>query len=97
MGIYRACLDSQQFASDNDVLQEVIKLLDMKEQTALKYLAAFKAGSDKGTLRPFIGPGGKGTSASPVAYLKMMGTLARMGQEVTTKAPFDATLVGDGT
>lgn len=97
MGIYRACVDSQRFASDNDVLQEIMKLLDMKQQTALKYLAAFKAGSDKGTLQSFIGSAGKGISASPGTYLKMMGTLARINQEMTAKGPCDAASASNGT
>lgn len=96
ISVYRTCIDSQRFTSDEDVLQEVIKLLNMKERTALRYLAAFNAGSDKGTLRSFVGPAGKGTSASPGAYLKMMGTLARMDRKMTAEAPLNATLANDG-
>jgi len=73
------CLDSDQFNSDDDTLREIIRLSGLKEPTARKYLADYNAGLQKGTLHSFIGSAGKGASASPATYLKMMGTLARIG------------------
>jgi len=79
LGIYRMCLDSDQFKSDDDTLGEIIRLSGLKETTAVKYLADYNAGLQNGTLHSFIGSSGKGASASPATYLKMMGTLARIG------------------
>jgi len=81
LGIYRACLDSGQFESDDDILQETIRLSGLKEPTAVKYLADYNAGLQKGTLRSFIGSAGKGASASPATYLRLMGTLARISRD----------------
>jgi hypothetical protein len=50
----------------------------MKEQSVVKYLADYMSGVEKGNLQSFIGVSGKGASASPSTYLKMMGTLERV-------------------
>jgi hypothetical protein len=77
--MYRTCLDSDQFQSDDDTLREVIKLSGLKQSTAVNYLADYNTGLQQGTLQSFIGSAGKGVSASPAKYLKMMGTLVRIG------------------
>ena len=77
LGIYRSCLDSGQ--SDDHILREIIRLSGLKEQKVVKYLADYNAGLQEGTLHSFVGSAGKGASASPATYLKMMGTLARIG------------------
>ena len=69
-------------SSDDDerALKETIKITGLKEQTASKYLADYRAGVQRGSLDSFIGSSGKGASASPSIYLKMMGTLVKSTQ-----------------
>jgi hypothetical protein len=83
LGIYRTCLDSSQFDSDDEILKETISLSGLKEPTAVKYLADYNTGLQNGTLHAFIGSAGKGASASPAKYLKMMGTLARISADTS--------------
>jgi hypothetical protein len=78
IGIYRSCLESGKFESEDNTLREIIRLSGLKELTAVKYLADYNAGLQKGALHSFVAPVGKGASASPAVYLKMMGTLARI-------------------
>jgi hypothetical protein len=83
LGIHRACLDSDQSSSDDDILKEIIRLSGLKETTAAKYLADYNGGLQRGALGSFIGSAGKGASSSPATYLKMMGTLVRIGRDDT--------------
>ena len=57
---------------------KLARLTGMKEKTIIKYLADYNSGVDKGDLQSFIGASGKGASASPATYLKMMGTLEQV-------------------
>lgn len=47
----------------------------------MKYLGDYKAGLQNGALHSFVGSAGKGASASPATYLKMMGTLERISAQ----------------
>jgi hypothetical protein len=47
----------------------------------VKYLGDYKAGLQNGALHSFVGSAGKGASASPATYLKMMGTLERISAQ----------------
>lgn len=81
LGVYLACRGSDRCESDKDALEAMINASGFKEETAAKYLADYKYGLTKGTLQAFVGASGKGASASPSTYLKMMGTLANVSQE----------------
>ena len=61
-----------------------MKITGFKEKTAIKYISDYKEGFEKGSLKTFIGPNGKGASASPVSFLKMMGTLEKARGSATT-------------
>lgn len=81
LGLYRTCLESDRFASDDDIIREIVRVSGLKEPTTAKYLSDYNAGLQRGALRSFIGPAGKGASASPATYLKMMGTLMRISED----------------
>lgn len=78
LGVFLTCREAE--GCDEDALEQTIKLTGLKEQTASKYFADYSAGVQKGSLQSFIGPSGKGASASPSTYLKMMGALVKAGQ-----------------
>lgn len=46
--------------------------------TVVKYLVEYKRGHASGELRSFVGAAGKGASASPTTFLRMMGVLQRL-------------------
>ena len=76
LGVYRACLTSG--LAGVQLTSKLARLTGMKEKTIIKYLADYNSGVDKGDLQSFIGASGKGASASPATYLKMMGTLEQV-------------------
>ncbi|KAF9522113.1 hypothetical protein CPB83DRAFT_864930 [Crepidotus variabilis] len=59
---------------------EICKLTGLKENTAAKYLAEYKAGRVAGVsvIEAQIGPKGKGAAGSPATYLKLMGALSKL-------------------
>lgn len=77
LGVYLACQNADGCDNDEDALAQTVKITGLKEQTAVKYFADYNLGLEHGSLRSFIGAPGKGASASPSSYLKLMGTLAR--------------------
>ncbi|EGO02341.1 hypothetical protein SERLA73DRAFT_166789 [Serpula lacrymans var. lacrymans S7.3] len=83
VGVYRECLQSRSLTDDDEdmLTKELCRILGIKEQVVKRYLTDYKLGYDKGSLRSFIGPAGKGASASLSTYLKMMGTLQRVYDE----------------
>lgn len=81
-GLYKACAEAHE--DEDEILAEVVKLSGMKEQTATKYFEDYKQGVEKGNLKSFIGPAGKGAAGSPASYLKMMGTLDRLASDVSS-------------
>ena len=78
LGVFQTCKESSS-SSDRHALEETIKLTGLKPQTALKYFTEYSDAlqNSKSGLDPFIGPSGKGASASPSTYLKMMGALVK--------------------
>ena len=79
LGVYRTCLASGRHDDSGLALRrELVRLTGMKEHSVIKYLADYQSGIDEGNLQSFIGASGKGASASPATYLKMMGALARV-------------------
>jgi len=59
---------------------DIARLTGMKETTAAKYLADYKAGRIAGAqfLNSVIGPKGKGAGSSPATYLKMLGAISTL-------------------
>lgn len=57
----------------------LVSITGLKQQTVNKYLADYQEGLSKGILSSYIGSAGKGASASPSTYLKMMGALQGHG------------------
>jgi len=59
---------------------DIARLTGMKEATAAKYLADYKAGRIAGAqfLKSVIGPQGKGAGSSPATYLKMLGAISTL-------------------
>ena len=79
LGVYRACREAGSDEDDDDeVLAEVTRLTGLKAQTARSYLTGYQGGLEGGQLDAFLGAAGKGASASPATFLRMMGTLATL-------------------
>lgn len=78
LGAYQACVDSRLFEEDGSLCTELVKLTGLKAATVKKYLEEYRHGFKKGVLRSFMGAAGKGSSASPTTFLRMMGTLRRL-------------------
>ncbi|KAG6331326.1 hypothetical protein ID866_7764 [Astraeus odoratus] len=77
-GLYSALRESKGYAHNSVKLkQELCRLMGLKEQNVLKFLADYKAGYDTGTLQSFVGSAGKGVCQSSSSYVKMIGTLER--------------------
>lgn len=79
LGVYRYCREEPRLADDDDLLEEIMRLTGLKAQAAKKYLAEYRFGLEKGQLNAFLGAAGKGASASPATFLRMMGTPAALG------------------
>ncbi|KZT06561.1 uncharacterized protein LAESUDRAFT_653427 [Laetiporus sulphureus 93-53] len=77
LGVYRSC-ESCGTMDEYQLLNEVVRLTGLKMPTAVKYLSEYKRGVTAGELRTFIGASGKGASASPMSFLKLMGILQRL-------------------
>ncbi|EFI27801.1 hypothetical protein CC1G_14724 [Coprinopsis cinerea okayama7 len=60
------------------LLGDVCRTMGLKEGTAKKYLADFRAGREGGeeVLEGFVGPQGKGAAGSPASYLTMVGAVS---------------------
>ncbi|TFK47000.1 hypothetical protein OE88DRAFT_1714758 [Heliocybe sulcata] len=81
-GLYRQLSLLQEYSRDEARMsEELTALTSLKPQSVAKYLADYKSGYESGHLQSFVATAGKGASASPAAYLRMMGTLQRMSEE----------------
>ncbi|KAG7091768.1 hypothetical protein E1B28_008170 [Marasmius oreades] len=58
--------------------ERISQLTGLTAACATNYLTYYLDGYDRGTLENFVGTAGKGASASPATYLRMMGTLVKM-------------------
>lgn len=74
IGVYETLM--LEGASLPDLRQVLGILCGLQASTVTKYLDAYN--TDNTDLEPYIGLAGKGVSASPTKYLKMMGILKRM-------------------
>lgn len=78
-GVYTAFTSSSTSARSDEkrLLSRVVKSTGLKMDAAVKYSAAYRDGKNSGSLASLIGPKGKGAGSSPVAFLRMTGTLER--------------------
>ncbi|OSX59608.1 hypothetical protein POSPLADRAFT_1078945, partial [Postia placenta MAD-698-R-SB12] len=74
LGVYDACTAADPH-EDEARLSEVVRLTGLKDATVQKYLSEYRVGLQGGGLKPFLGVAGKGASASPTTFMRMMGTL----------------------
>ncbi|OSC97919.1 hypothetical protein PYCCODRAFT_1471422 [Trametes coccinea BRFM310] len=83
LGVYDALLKAGYCESDEELVEELARLTGVKGPTAAKYLGALREGLEAGGgnegLKEWIGPKGKTVLSSVTAWLKMMGTLRRLG------------------
>ena len=78
LGIYEHLSTSGRFdKNERGLVEEIGRLSGMKTIAVVKYLESYRAGCASDNLKQFVGPGGKGASASPASYLRMMGCLHR--------------------
>ncbi|KAH9833874.1 uncharacterized protein C8Q71DRAFT_860141 [Rhodofomes roseus] len=78
LGVYRQCADRNHLDSHDDLIEEIVRLTGLKPQTTKNYLAEYRWGLERGQLKTFLGTAGKGASATPTTFLRMMGTLAKL-------------------
>ncbi|KZT70250.1 hypothetical protein DAEQUDRAFT_737479 [Daedalea quercina L-15889] len=78
LGVHHQCADQAHLENDEEVLEEIMRLTGLKAQTAKNYLAEYRFGLEKGQLKAFLGAAGKGASAAPITFLRMMGTLVKL-------------------
>lgn len=81
LGVFQSCLASPKHGGDiQSVLlkHDIAAITGLKENTVSKYLEDYQAGLNEGDISRFIGAAGKGASASPAKYLRMMGALEAM-------------------
>ncbi|KAI0053757.1 hypothetical protein FA95DRAFT_484486 [Auriscalpium vulgare] len=77
-GVFQACRRSVDLPKERmKLITRVAELTSIKLQTVAKYLVEYEVACLTGNLRAFVGAAGKGASASPATFLRMMGSLER--------------------
>ncbi|EEB92844.1 hypothetical protein MPER_08584 [Moniliophthora perniciosa FA553] len=61
--------------------KRMTELTGITDQSVTNYLGYYLEGYDKGSLKGFVGPAGKGAGSSPATYLRMMGAVAKARNE----------------
>ncbi|KAK7037639.1 hypothetical protein VNI00_010856 [Paramarasmius palmivorus] len=61
--------------------KRMTELTGITEQSVNNYLGYYLNGYDKGSLKNFVGPAGKGAGGSPSSYLQMIGTVTKTRNE----------------
>ncbi|OCH89999.1 hypothetical protein OBBRIDRAFT_793711 [Obba rivulosa] len=85
LGVYNALRDGS--TSGYDICEETAKITGLKLSTVEKYSRDVNAGLEHGALASFIGKAGKGAGATPSTFLRMMGTLERVGADSLFQNP----------
>lgn len=86
LGVYDALEARGHCTNDAELLGELVRLTGVKGPTARNYLAALRAGLERGTLEEWIGPEGKKVLSSVTKWLTMAGTLRRLQAAAGTSA-----------
>ena len=79
IGVYDALVARGHCESDEELLGEIVRLTGVKGPTAIRYLAGLRKGLTEGELAAWVGPKGKAVTSSITEWLKMIGTLRRLG------------------
>ncbi len=79
VGVHDALVARGHCTNDKELLGELVRLTGVKGPTAIKYLLELRAGLADGTLGEWTGPKGKTVTSSVTAWLRMIGTLRRLG------------------
>ncbi|KAM5542467.1 hypothetical protein V8D89_003926 [Ganoderma adspersum] len=79
VGVHDALVTRGHCTTDAEVLGELVRLTGFKGPTTAKYLAELRDGLADGTLGEWTGPKGKSVTSSVMAWLRMIGTLRRLG------------------
>ena len=79
VGVYDALVARGHCANDRELLGELVRLTGIKGPTATKYLMELRLGLEEGELGDFTGAKGKTVSSSVTGWLRMIGTLRRLG------------------
>jgi hypothetical protein len=86
VGLYLALVEGKKYKPGSlEFRNELTKLTGIKDMTVANYLSDYQFGFEKGNLADFIGAVGKGVSASASAYLRMMGTISGLLQNVSRR------------
>lgn len=76
LGVYKALIETE---SDTQEIQaRLVKMTGLSVSSVTKYLEEYRLSKAGGQLKNFVGPSGKGVSATPSSFLKLMGTLERL-------------------
>ncbi|KAI0658678.1 hypothetical protein C8Q70DRAFT_1054817 [Cubamyces menziesii] len=79
LGVHDALRARGYCAGDAELVAELVRLAGVQSPTAGKYLGALRGGERDGEMGEWIGPRGKTVLSSVTAWLRMMGTLRRLG------------------
>ncbi|KAH9884942.1 hypothetical protein C8Q73DRAFT_660459 [Cubamyces lactineus] len=79
LGVHDAVCARGYCADDAELVAELVRLAGVQSPTAGKYLGALRGGERDGEIGEWIGPRGKTVLSSVTAWLRMMGTLRRLG------------------
>ncbi|KAI0328229.1 hypothetical protein GY45DRAFT_1307260 [Cubamyces sp. BRFM 1775] len=79
LGVHDALVARGYCADDAELVGELVRLAGVQSPTAGKYLGALRGGERDGELGEWIGPKGKTVLSSVTAWLRMMGTLRKLG------------------
>ncbi|KAM5542463.1 hypothetical protein V8D89_003922 [Ganoderma adspersum] len=79
VGVHDALVARGHCTTDAEILGELVRLTGFKGPTTAKYLAELRDGLADGTLGEWTGPKGKSVTSSVMAWLRMIGTLRRLG------------------
>ena len=79
VGVHDALVARGHCKRDAELLGELVRLTGFKGPTTAKYLAELREGRAEGTLGEWTGPKGKAVTSSVTAWLRMIGTLRRLG------------------
>ena len=81
LGVYKALIEAE--TESRKIEARLVKMTGLSVSSVTKYLEEYRIAKEGGQLKPFVGSSGKGVSASPASFLKLMGTLERLSLIIT--------------
>lgn len=76
LGVYKALIETETYTPE--IQARIVKLMGLSVSSVTRYLEEYRTAKAGGQLKSFVGSSGKGVSASPSSFLKLMGTLERL-------------------